>query len=257
MKRLIDIVLSSIALLVLSPLLFPIAVILKLTGEHYIFYKQERVGFKGKSFGLLKFATMLKDSPNLGTGDITLQNDPRVLPFGRFLRKIKINELPQIINVIKGDMSIIGPRPLTQKNFDYYPDKIREVIGNIRPGLSGVGSIIFRDEETKMANSDMPCYEFYKQHIAPYKGELEIWYQHNRCLWVDMMLVFLTVWVIVFPKSNLIFRLFHYIPQRPLFLVDARDRKVSMSSVQAIENASRIVEIGSTASKDMSKQSVR
>ena len=236
-----------IALVVFSPFGLIIASILKLTGEHYIFYVHPRIGKNGKHFGLIKFATMLKDSPNLGTGDVTVKNDPRVLPLGHFLRKTKINELPQIINILKGDMSIIGPRPLTPKNFNYYSDKVKEVICRIRPGLSGIGSIIFRDEETMMADSDMSCHEFYKQRIAPYKGELETWYQHNRSLWVDMMLVFLTAWVIVFPKTNLIFRLFKSMPQRPVFLVDESARKGVESPVRAVEDAPGIVEIGAVA----------
>ncbi len=238
---------SLIALVVFSPFGLIIAIILKLTGEHYIFYVHPRIGKNGKHFGLIKFATMLKDSPNLGTGDVTVKNDPRVLPLGRFLRKTKINELPQIINVLKGDMSIIGPRPLTPKNFDYYSDKVAEIICRIRPGLSGVGSIIFRDEETMMADSDMSCHEFYEQNIAPYKGELETWYQHNRSLWVDIMLVFLTAWIIVFPKTNLPFRLLESLPPRPTFLIDARDLKSSQASARASEDAPEIVEIGPTA----------
>ena len=99
MKRFFDVFLSGMAILFFSPLLVPVIIILKLTGEHYIFYTQERMGKGGNHFGLLKFATMLKDSPNMGSGDITEKNDPRVLPFGRFLRKTKINELPQLINI--------------------------------------------------------------------------------------------------------------------------------------------------------------
>ena len=103
MQRFFDILFSGFALLVLSPLLVPVMSILKLTGEGYIFYVHPRIGRDGKIFKLLKFATMLKDSPNLGTGDITINNDPRVLPFGRILRKTKINELPQLINIFIGD----------------------------------------------------------------------------------------------------------------------------------------------------------
>jgi len=248
-KRACDILLSSVAVLVLSPLLVPVAVILKLTGEHYIFYKQDRIGFKGKPFGLLKFATMLKDSPNLATGDITVTNDPRVLPFGHFLRKTKINELPQIINVLRGDMSIIGPRPLTRKNFDYYPAECKEVIGNMRPGLSGVGSIVFRNEETLMADSHMPCHEFYRLHIAPHKGELETWYYNNRSIWLDTMLVCFTAGVIVFPNTDLFVRLLKSLPQRPVPLMAKGDRKGGKSVVQTAVGLPRIAEIRPTARK--------
>ena len=128
MKRFIDLSLSIIVLIIISPLFLPIVIILLLTGEHYVFYTHDRVGYQGKTFRLIKFSTMLKDSPNLGTKDITVRNDPRVFPFGRFLRKTKINELSQIFNVIKGDMSIIGPRPLTPRNFDFYQEEFKENI---------------------------------------------------------------------------------------------------------------------------------
>jgi lipopolysaccharide/colanic/teichoic acid biosynthesis glycosyltransferase len=215
MKRLIDIILSSIALLVLSPLLIPIMVILKLTGEHYIFYTQPRMGKGGKPFQLLKFATMLLDSPNLGAGDITLKHDPRVLPFGRILRKTKINELPQIINVLKGDMSIVGPRPLTPKQFDCYTDEVKKAINKMTPGLSGIGSIVFRDEEDIISKSSMSPHECYKKIISLYKGELEMWYCRHRSLWIDGLIIFLTIWVILFPKSELHYRILKDLPEKP------------------------------------------
>src|SRR5690606_21086740 len=117
MQRFFDIVLASAALLVLAPLLLPITLILRFTGEGEVFYVQQRVGKNREFFGLYKFATMLKNSPNMSTGTVTVKDDPRVLPVGRFLRKTKLNELPQLFNVLKGDMSIIGPRPQTRRCF--------------------------------------------------------------------------------------------------------------------------------------------
>ena len=102
-------------------------VILKLTGEGYIFYKQQRIGKNGFHFGLLKFATMFKDSPIMKGGNITANNDPRILPFCKYLRKHKINELPQIINVLFGDMSIIGRRPTVREHFDFY-DNVTKIV---------------------------------------------------------------------------------------------------------------------------------
>ena len=113
MIRIFDIVFSLAALIVLCPLLLPIALILRFTGEGEVFYVQERIGSHERPFGLFKFATMLKNSPHMGTGTITVRNDPRVLPFGRILRKTKINELPQLLNVLIGN-DVIGPRPLTE-----------------------------------------------------------------------------------------------------------------------------------------------
>ena len=147
MQRLLDIVFSASALLALSPLLVPAIVILRCTGEGEIFFCQNRVGRGGQMFGLFKFATMLKASPSIGTGTVTLKDDPRVLPFGQFLRKTKINELPQLLNILMGHMSIIGPRPQTQRCFDAFPKGSQNEIIKVRPGLSGIGSIVFRAEE--------------------------------------------------------------------------------------------------------------
>ena len=152
MTRLFDIILSSMALIMLLPLLGPLALLLSCTGEGKVFYRQERIG-KGKIFKLLKFATMLENSPNLPGGDITFWNDPRVLPVGKYLRLTKINELPQLINIMVGDISVVGPRPLTFKNFNMYDVDTQNIISKMRPGLTGVGSIVFRDEESILKNS--------------------------------------------------------------------------------------------------------
>ena len=214
-KRLIDIILSFIGLVILSPLLIPICIGLLLTGEHYIFYFQKRIGYKNRPFNIWKFATMLKNSPNLPGGLHTLRKDPRLMPLGGFLRKTKINELPQIINILIGDMSIIGPRPLVEKNFELYPDHVKASINNVKPGLTGIGSIVFRDEERLLSESKLPPQEFYKQSISPFKGELELWYQQNLSIYTDVMLIFLTTWVIFFPKSNLVYQIFKNLPERP------------------------------------------
>ena len=191
-KRLIDLILAFIALTVLSPILIPVVIGLLHTGEHYIFYFQKRIGFKNKPFNIWKFATMLKNSPNMTGGLHTLRKDPRLMPLGGFLRKTKINELPQVINILLGDMSIVGPRPLVNKNFDLYPDHVKAAINNVKPGLTGIGSIVFRDEERLLSESKLPPQVFYKQSISPYKGELELWYQQHVSFYTDAMLIFLT-----------------------------------------------------------------
>ena len=183
MVRFFDIFFSGLALIVLSPLLVPVVIILKFTGEREIFYLQDRVGKNGKYFKLMKFATMLKDSPNVGTGTVTVKDDPRVLPFGKFLRKTKINELPQLINILKGDMSIIGPRPQTQRCFLAFPSRSQEAIKKVKPGLSGIGSVVFRDEENILDDPNIDRLKFYDEVIAPYKGELEEWYVKHQNLY--------------------------------------------------------------------------
>lgn len=219
-QRLLDVVLSAIALLVLSPLLIPIAIALRLTGEGEVLFVQPRVGKGGRMFGLYKFATMLKNSPNMGTGTITLRDDPRILPMGRFLRKTKINELPQLLNVLKGDMSIVGPRPQTQRCFDAFPDCAQKAILQVRPGLSGIGSIIFRAEETLMHGHSDPA-KFYDEVIAPYKGALEEWYVANQGLRTYVLGIVLTVWVILVPRSVMTWTAFKTLPRPPAELAAA------------------------------------
>ena len=220
MQRLLDIVFSGLALLLLSPLLVPIAIALRLTGEGEVFFIQQRVGRGGQPFGLYKFATMLKNSPNLGTGTVTVKNDPRVLPLGRFLRKTKINELPQLLNIFKGDMSIIGPRPQTRRCFDAFPARSQAEIIKVRPGLSGIGSIVFRDEEELMHASKEPE-RFYDEVIMPYKGALEEWYVAHQGLWTYLAAIFVTAWVVLVPESRLAWRVFPQLPAVPAELVGA------------------------------------
>ncbi len=216
-KRVIDIVVASVAIVILLPLLIPVMIGLRLTGEGYVFYKQKRIGLNNKYFHILKFATMLKDSPNMGSGSITLRNDPRVTPMGGFLRKTKINELPQIFNILVGDISLVGPRPLVDKTFNAYSADVREVVYNVKPGLTGIGSIVFRDEESLISNSDLDPHSYYENTIAPYKGKLELWYQKRASIWLDFKIIFLTAWVILFSKSSLPYKMFKSLPPKPNF----------------------------------------
>ena len=214
MQRFADIVLSMMALILLSPFLLPLLLILRLTGEGEIFYLQVRCGRNGLRFQVLKFATMLKNSPQIMTGSLTIDNDPRVLPVGKFLRKTKINELPQLWNVLRGDMSIIGPRPLTPEVFLAYSHEVQDQLNRLRPGISGIGSVVFRDEEGVLGNQDSPQ-EFYRTVIAPFKARLEIWYYQNANFIIYAGLIFLTMWVVVYPRSQLVWRWFPDLPQPP------------------------------------------
>ena len=218
MQRLFDIIFSCIALVLLLPLLLPLMFILRLTGEGEIFFLQNRVGREGRHFKLYKFATMLKDSPNIGTGTVTIKNDPRVLKVGRFLRKTKVNELPQLINIFNGDMSVIGPRPQTQRCFDAFPLSSQNEIIKVRPGLSGMGSIIFRNEEDMMnANNDPD--NFYDEIVMPYKGSLEDWYVSHQNIVSYFSLIGLTIWVGLGFSSRLVWKLFKDLPSPPKELV--------------------------------------
>tara|TARA_Y100001958_G_C21237195_1_gene563927 strand:+ start:2482 stop:3153 length:672 start_codon:yes stop_codon:yes gene_type:complete len=203
-KRFFDILFSLLTIIILIPLFLPLIILLKFSGEGEVFYMQERIGYKMKKFKIFKFATMLKDSEKLGTGTITIKNDFRVTRVGKILRKTKINELPQIFNILLGHISIVGPRPLLVESFNSYSRNIRDKIYDSKPGLTGIGSIIFRDEESIISsNNKYDPHIFYKKYISPYKGELELWYHSKKSFLIDLLLILITVWVIIFPKSKI------------------------------------------------------
>ena len=215
LKRTIDIFVSLLFLVIFIPLLIPICIALLLTAEREVFYFQERIGYKNKPFKIWKFATMLKDSPNMLTGSLTLRNDPRVTPVGKYLRMTKINELPQVVNVLLGNMSLVGPRPQVNRDYLAYPQNVQEVIYNVKPGITGIGSIVFRDEEKLISETQLNPHTYYREFIAPYKGRLEIWYQKNASFRTDLLIMFLTAWQIFSPHSDLVFRIFKDLPQKP------------------------------------------
>ena len=216
-KRVFDIIVSFIAIFVLLPLFIPIIILLRLTSEGEVFYFQKRIGMFNNPFMIFKFATMLKNSSKMKGGYITVKDDPRVTFMGNFLRISKINELPQLINIFLGHMSFVGPRPVMKESFDSYPRHIQKVIYNVKPGLTGIGSIIFRDEEeiiTDFKNKGGDIWSFYKNQIYPFKGELEIWYQNNNSFLTDLKIIFMTAWVIIFPKSKIYYKYFKDLPKR-------------------------------------------
>lgn len=216
-KRIFDIISSALVLIILSPLLLPIIFLLKITSEGEVFYFQERIGFNNRPFKIYKFATMLKNSSKMKGGYITLKNDPRITFMGGFLRKSKINELPQLLNILFGHMSVVGPRPVMLVSFKSYPTRIQKVIYNSKPGLTGIGSIVFRDEEeiiSEVKRNDGDIWDFYKNTIYPFKGDLELWYQKKKSFLLDLKLIFITVWVVIFPSSKIYEKLFSDLPKR-------------------------------------------
>ena len=214
MIRLLDMFFSALAMLAFAPLFIVVSAVLLLTGEGEVFFVQTRLGRGGKKFGLIKFATMLKDSPNLGTGTVTLKNDSRVLPVGIILRKTKINELPQLFNIFMVDMSVVGPRPQDQRCFDAFPSVSQKAISKVRPGLSGVGSIVFRDEEELMHECENPG-DFYDNVIMPYKGKLEEWYVENNGIVTYFSCIWGTIWTLFTPGSAIAWKLFKGLPKPP------------------------------------------
>tara|TARA_B100000795_G_C22748488_1_gene418347 strand:+ start:161 stop:829 length:669 start_codon:yes stop_codon:yes gene_type:complete len=214
-KRIADVLTSFIAIVFLIPIFLIIVIALRFTAEGEVFYTQERIGYLNSKFKIWKFATMLKNSLNLGTGSITLTDDYRVTKIGKFLRKSKINELPQLFNILIGDISIVGPRPILESDWNLYSEEIKNMIYNVKPGLTGIGSIVFRDEESIMSsvkNEDLHLY--YERVIAPYKGDLEKWYQLNRSFIVDAKLIVLTAFVILYPSNNLHNKWFKGLPKK-------------------------------------------
>ena len=187
---------------------------------------QSRVGRNGVLFKLFKFATMLKVSSSIGTGTVTMKDDPRILPVGKFLRKTKINELPQLLNVFLGDMSLIGPRPQTPSCFEVFSKTSQEEIVKLRPGLSGIGPIIFRQEESILAGNNNNL-DFYNNVIGPYKGNVEAWYVERQSMAIYFTLILLTVWVVIFSNSSLIWKLFKSLPEPPHNLQHALNFPIS------------------------------
>ena len=214
MQRFLDIIFSFTALVVLAPFLLTVIIILRFTSEREVFYIQQRVGYKGNEFGLFKFATMLKNSPNIGTGELTVKDDPRVLPFGKFLRKTKLNELPQLWNIFIGEMSMVGPRPMVPNTYANYSEMARQKLHTIRPGLTGIGSIVFRDEQRYLADLDQPM-DFYIEHIIPYKSNLEMWFVDNNSLWLYIKVIVVTAWVVIFSDSKIVDKAFRGVPRLP------------------------------------------
>lgn len=228
-KRTFDLLASTLGLLIISPLFLVIMLVLKFTGEGEVFYLQERMGLNNKSFFIYKFATMLKDSSNMGHKNLTVRNDSRITKVGKFLRLTKINELPQIINVIKGDMALVGSRPNLPNNFQIYTPEVQDVIYKNRPGITGLGSLVFRDEEllvTTYKELGKNPSDYYRNYIYPYKGDLEKWYYHNCSLLVDLKILILTFWSLVNSNSQIVYKTFKNLPPKPESLTVSGIQKI-------------------------------
>jgi lipopolysaccharide/colanic/teichoic acid biosynthesis glycosyltransferase len=194
MKRMFDILISSIGVLLLAPFLILIAIWVKLDSKGPVLYIQERVGKDGRMFPLLKFRTMHVNSDRL-TPITVGKRDPRVTRAGSFLRKWKLDELPQLINVVKGDMSLVGPRPELKKFVDLYTETQRKVL-SVRPGLTDYASIEFRHESEMLEGKDDPV-EYYVKEILPAKLALNLKYVERQSLLRDIAIIFKTVLAVV------------------------------------------------------------
>jgi lipopolysaccharide/colanic/teichoic acid biosynthesis glycosyltransferase len=201
MKRPTEFLAALLLTILLLPVWLPILVIQLLTGNRSVFYLSERVGLNGRRFTMYKFTTMYEGSPDILTREITVKDDPRILPFGKFIRKTKLDELPQLLNILKGDIGFVGPRPLPPRHFHYYTKEQQEVISRMKPGITGLASVYFRNEAVLFDHYDTPPEECYATVITPRKAALEMWYYKNRSVWLDLKILLCTA-VVIFQKNS-------------------------------------------------------
>lgn len=192
-KRLFDIVFSLIGIVAVSPVMLCAAWMVKREDGGPVFYKGVRVGLNGRLFNMLKFRTMVMDADKIG-GSSSPEDDPRITKIGRTLRKFKIDELPQLINVLVGEMSFVGPRPQVQWAVDLYTPEERRLL-SVRPGITDNASIAFRNEADILKGSTDPDKD-YLEKIAPEKIRLGLEYVDNRSMLVDVAIIIKTIKVI-------------------------------------------------------------
>ncbi|MCJ7696032.1 MAG: sugar transferase [Anaerolineaceae bacterium] len=190
-KRLFDVVSSALALLILSPFFVIISIAIKRDSPGPVYFRGDRMGKSGKPFKMLKFRTMYETLTSYAGSSITGNGDERVTPFGHWLRKTKVNELPQLINVLKGQMSIVGPRPEDIKIASGWPEAMRDQILSVRPGITSAASIIYRDEERLLNQATL--LDDYLKKILPDKLRLDQLYVETQSFWTDLDLIFTTL----------------------------------------------------------------
>ncbi|MDC0075628.1 sugar transferase [Candidatus Thioglobus sp.] len=196
-KRMFDVVFSILGIVLLFPILLLIAILIKLESNGPIFFRQSRVGLRGKIFQIHKLRTMYVNSEN--RGKITIGNDKRITSFGKFLRRYKIDEMPQLIDVLSGNMSIVGPRPEVKEYVDIYPANIREKVLSVRPGITDLASIEMINESLIIAKYSNPD-DAYINKIMPKKLNLCVKYVDNRTIFLDIKIILLTFKNIILNK---------------------------------------------------------
>ncbi len=188
-KRIFDIIFSLFGLILLLPLFIAIAIWIKCDSPGPVFFRQERVGYLGRLFRMHKFRTMYADATGIS---LTMDNDPRVTPCGRFLRRFKLDELPQLLDVLAGNMSLVGPRPEVPRYMAHYPEAIKQIVLSVRPGITDLAAIQFKDENKLLRNATDPE-KNYIENILPRKMKLYQEYIANRSLALDLKLIFQTI----------------------------------------------------------------
>lgn len=193
LKRIFDIIFALFLLFFLSPLFVVISFLVKLTSSGEVFFKQIRVGYKQEKFVIYKFRTMYQHTKG---SLVTISGDSRITPLGRILRKIKLDEIPQLFNVLVGNMSIVGPRPEVETYIKYYPELSKKIIFSVKPGITDVSSICLFDEEDILKKKN-DLQDFYINSLIPLKIKMAIWYVEHQNIWLDFYLVVLTVEMIL------------------------------------------------------------
>ena len=192
MKRLVDILLSSVALIILSPLFAVVAILIKLDSPGPVFYRGVRIGRYGRPFRIYKFRTMVANAEKIG-GPSTAADDPRLTKIGRkFVKRFNLDELPQFINVLKGEMSIVGPRPEVPEVINLLPANERNILLSVRPGITDWATLWIRDEAERLEGSPEPHQKYLKE-IWPTKRKLALKYVRNHSLWTDFKIMFKTL----------------------------------------------------------------
>ena len=189
-----DFILSLVGLIFLSPILLLVAILIKLDSHGPVFFRQNRVGLEGKVFKIHKFRSMYLNSIN--QGNLTIGIDNRITRLGKFLRKYKIDELPQLIDVLLGKLSLVGPRPEVQEFINFYPDVIKEKVLSVRPGITDIASILMIDENNTLGEHKDPR-QAYIDVILPIKLKCYVEYIDKKSIWLDIKIILLTIKKIV------------------------------------------------------------
>jgi lipopolysaccharide/colanic/teichoic acid biosynthesis glycosyltransferase len=197
-KRLFDILVAVIGLLLSTPIMFVVATLIAMQRDGPIMYRQVRIGMAGRHFILLKFRTMSPEKVERSL-QLTIGNDARITPIGRFLRQYKVDELPQLINVLRGDMSVVGPRPETPIFVEQYPKEVRNIVLSVRPGITDLASIKYRNEAELLSHATDPI-RFYSEEILPDKLAIASEYVREHTLKMDIIIIFKTIYAVVYPQ---------------------------------------------------------
>ena len=221
MKRFFDITLSFLGLLILSPVLLILGIITVCSSKGGVFFRGTRVGRHGKSFRIFKFRSMVKDAEGNGKWNVG-DNDPRVTKWGKFLRKTKLDELPQLINVLIGDMSLVGPRPELRVYTDMYTEDEKRILDN-RPGITDWASMANMEQYKVFTQAKDPD-QAYLEAVRPLKIRLQLYYHDNRNLWMDFVILVLTVLKIIFRFKKL--------PKGPQTIIDDFEKERRESNAQ-------------------------